>query len=285
MAPALSTPGIAREPRDQTREELDPLRVVGVAASRHRHPRGQDVARVEARIDAAERAEAAEHQAGADQQHDRQRDLADDERLADAAMPDAGADLARAVLQRLLHAAARAFERRREAADDRGRERDRGGEARAPDSSDARARDRRDSTGLIASSSARPHCATSRPSAPPSTHSTRLSVSSWRIDADAAGAERGANRDLALARRAARQQQVGDVRARDQQHEADRAGEHEQRRTQIAGELAVHRHEQRAPAGVELRELASSGRWRSCPSAPAPRSSATPGLSRAMALM
>ena len=37
----------------------------------------------------------------------------------------------------------------------------------------------------------------------------------------APGAEREAHRDLALARRRAREQQVGDVRAGDEQHDAD----------------------------------------------------------------
>ena len=40
-----------------------------------------------------------------------------------------------------------------------------------------------------------------------------------RDDAQRGGAERGAHRNLALARLRARQQQVGDVDARDQQHE------------------------------------------------------------------
>ena len=43
----------------------------------------------------------------------------------------------------------------------------------------------------------------------------------------AAGAERGADADLALARAGAREQQVRDVRARDQQHDADRAEQHQ----------------------------------------------------------
>ena len=59
-------------------------------------------------------------QSGADQQHDRERDSRYDEALAEAAVADAAADLTRTVLQRFLHVGARAFERRREAADDGG---------------------------------------------------------------------------------------------------------------------------------------------------------------------
>ena len=54
--------------------------------------------------------------------------FSDDERLAEPAMADAGADLTRTILQRFLHVGAGAFERRREAADDRRRERHRRGE-------------------------------------------------------------------------------------------------------------------------------------------------------------
>ena len=48
-------------------------------------------------------------------------------------------------------------------------------------------------------------------------------------EAAPAAAERGPDRDLAVARRGARQQQVGHVRAADQQDEADRAEQHHQR--------------------------------------------------------
>ena len=65
---------------------------------------------------------------------------------------------------------------------------------------------------------------------PPAIDSTTLSVSSWRMMPAAAGADRGADGDLALAAGGAHEQQVGDVGAGDQQHEADRADQHEQRR-------------------------------------------------------
>ena len=58
--------------------------------------------------------------------------------------------------------------------------------------------------------------------APPAL-SIRLSVSSWRTMRARAGAEHGAQCQLALAGDRSRQQQVGHVRARDQQHEPDRA--------------------------------------------------------------
>ena len=71
--------------------------------------------------------------------------------------------------------------------------------------------------------------------------------------AAALGAERGAQADLALARRAARQQQVGDVDAGDEQHQRDRADQREQRRAQLADQLFLQREDHHRAAGIELR--------------------------------
>ena len=60
-----------------------------------------------------------------------------------------------------------------------------------------------------------------QPRAPPTSDSNTLSVSNCCAMRRAAGAERGANGQLAITRGAARQLQVGDVRARDEQHDAD----------------------------------------------------------------
>ena len=60
-------------------------------------------------------------------------------------------------------------------------------------------------------------------------------------DASAAGAERGAHRKLARARRAARELEIGDVRAGDEQHERDRAEHDEQTLANAADELVLER--------------------------------------------
>ena len=65
-------------------------------------------------------------------------------------------------------------------------------------------------------------------------------------DAHAAGAERKANRDLALTREAARQREVGEVDARDEQHDTHGA----------------EQHEGRAPAGAGSMRSSSSGNGR-----------------------
>ena len=55
-------------------------------------------------------------------------------------------------------------------------------------------------------------------------------------------AERGADRQLAIAAGGAHQQQVGDVRARDEQHQQDEDLEEVERRPEIADELIADRH-------------------------------------------
>ena len=62
-------------------------------------------------------------------------------------------------------------------------------------------------------------------------------------EARAAGAERRAHREIALAARHPRQQQVRHVRAGDEQHEADRAHQDGERRSNAAGQLVLQRHE------------------------------------------
>ena len=61
-------------------------------------------------------------------------------------------------------------------------------------------------------------------------------------DPAAAGAERCTNGELAGARGAARQQQVGDVAARDEQHEADGAEQREHPPRVVADEIVECRH-------------------------------------------
>ena len=77
------------------------------------------------------------------------------------------------------------------------------------------------------------------PSPPPASARTRLSASICTTSRRAAGAERGADRDLALAHRGAHEQQVGDVRARDQDDDADRGEQRQQRRPDAADDLLV----------------------------------------------
>src|SRR6185436_7119044 len=91
--------GNGGEARRERVEELDPLLIVRVARRRNGQPRGEHMAAVESRVDAAQRAEAAQHQARADEQHHGERHFGDDERLTDAAVTQAAADLTRAIFE------------------------------------------------------------------------------------------------------------------------------------------------------------------------------------------
>ena len=128
---------------------------------------------------AVEVADRADHQAGADEQHDRQRHLHDDERVAQPLRPAAVA-AARRFLERVCSDRPLAPAGPARADEDAARERDGDGE-RAPRA--GRVRARRSSgnvTGLCASSAATAPRASSRPAAAPSSVSTQLSVISWR---------------------------------------------------------------------------------------------------------
>ena len=100
-------------------------------------------------------------------------------------------------------------------------------------------------------------------------------------DAAAAGADRGADRDLALPAGGADQQQVGDVGAGDQQHEADRAEQHQQRRPHVPHELSLQRLRRRSRCS----RRSAFGILRVCtrrpraPAAPAPARASRPASS------
>ena len=73
--------------------------------------------------------------------------------------------------------------------------------------------------------------------------------------ARAAGAEGRAHRELAVSRRAAREQQVGDVRAGHEQHESNRAQQHQQRPLDVADHQVAQRRAREGQAAVHLRKL------------------------------
>ena len=81
--------------------------------------------------------------------------------------------------------------------------------------------------GFTASSARTPSAPIARPSTPPIEREQHAFGEQLADDAAAAGADGGADGDLARAAGGARQQQVGDVGAGDQQHAADRAQQDE----------------------------------------------------------
>ena len=93
-----------------------------------------------------------------------------------------------------------------------------------------RCRAAEDSPGAIASSSRMPIHASATPATAPRAVSSERLGQHLPDDAPAAGAERGAHRQLRLAQRRADQQQVRDVRAGDEEQEDHRAHQRQNRR-------------------------------------------------------
>ena len=97
-----------------------------------------------------------------------------------------------------------------------------------------RSRHARQPAGLSATNARTPIFATTIPTAPPMSASSRLSVSSCRIMPCSSGAKRGAHREFAAPLCAASEQQIRHVHARDQQDQHDGAEDGEQRRFHAA---------------------------------------------------
>ncbi len=108
---------------EQPVEERDAVVIFRIGRVRQGDPERQDVVRTEPRIDVREPREAAEQQRGADEQHDRQRHLRDEEAAADPA----AAGQARgspAFLERLADAATARLPRGRQPEEQPGQQRD-----------------------------------------------------------------------------------------------------------------------------------------------------------------
>ena len=71
--------------------------------------------------------------------------------------------------------------------------------------------------------------------------SSTPSMMNWRSSVRAAGAQRGAHRELAVPGLGSGQQQVGEVGAGNQQHEADRGLQHPDGAAGAADDLFLHR--------------------------------------------
>ena len=210
--------------------------------------------RIESGVDALQRERAANQQAGADEQQQRQRDLGDDQARAQPIAEAAARRSAAALAQAHLHVGAREPQRGREAADDARDEpdRDRKAEchridprlieaghvprARRDDARDEPVREQQAGAGggerqQHAFGQQLPH------------------------DTHAPDAERRADRDLAPARRAAREQQVRHVAARDEQHDEDGAEQHEEPRAVAADDVLAERFHRVAQLGDVAREI------------------------------
>ncbi len=244
---ALEHAPVEQHPR-LVREVRAGLRIVRL---RQPEPRGQHRRGVEAEIDALQPPETLDQQRRADQQHQRERELADDEDAAQARRASGGAGPARRLAHHRLQLGVRALNRRRQAEEHAGHDRQGGRE---------REHGRVDVDGLQSRQARRAdlHEGVDAPDRDQQAERAAGRREQHALgqelphQARAAGAQRAANGNLPLPDRRAREQQVRDVGAGDQQHEADRGEQRQQRRTHVADQIVVQRmtrSAQPAPAG------------------------------------
>ena len=220
--------------------------------------------RIESGADALKLREAADHQAGANRQDQRERDLGDDQQPLHAAVA-AARDAAPAVLQGLDQRRARGAQRRHQAehhaADRRHGEREeehRHVHAHFVETRNALRRHRQQRLGAPRRQQ--------QADEPRHDREHDALGDELRDDAAAAGAERAADGDLALARRRPREQEVRDIRGRNQQQESDRAEQHVQDLADVADDARPAAAPRRssslpAPGYCRLRPAATVSRF------------------------
>ena len=219
-----------------------PVLIVCQADGLQRHAADEHVLRPEARIDAQQLIEAAQQQAGANQKHDRQRELRDDERVGEPAARGRPRR-APAVLDGVLQVDARAAQCRRDA-----EEYDR--HERHDDRERKHRRIERDGLQVVEAFHGHATKYTSAPRAEHQTNDRARQPEQQALDeqlpndAPRARAEAAPQRDFPDSRAGAREQQVGDVGARDEKDHAHRGEHHEQRALDVADELARERRGQ-----------------------------------------
>ena len=213
------------------------------------------VVRIEAGVHAAQLGEAAQQQRRADDEPQRRGDLKDDERVARTRSRAPRGVAAGSVGNRRSPSAARRLERRPHADGDRNRrEHRRGADENRPVESDVlgarqiRRQQRRERGD-------RPARGADSDEAAGGQH--RHDFGDRLPDqASAAGAERRADRELALAGERARDEQIGEIRAADQQHDADRGEQDVQRRANGRHEVLKRWNDRSAESRVLARMLA-----------------------------
>ena len=253
LTPAADcTPGSDADAVDRVHVEARAIEPGLVLRLRQIDLHREQVARLEARRHAHQLREAARHQAGADEQHQRQRDLDDDERAEQAPIPTCASC-------RRTRSSCRASRRATPESPARGRRR-----ARPRPRRRARTAARRRRAAPPASAAGCLRAARARSGRRPtrraararrqSPESTKLSASTCRTSCTRPAPSAARTRDLAAPAREPRQDQVGDVRADDQQQESDRAPEiiSSAGRTVVTSCSCAGNHA-RAPAGVAVR--------------------------------
>ena len=196
--------------------------------------------RVEAHVDVENANQAADEEAGADEQHARERDFGDDQGVSHPGAPAAFSRAARGVLQGVRDRGAARLQRRHETENDAGHERDRQREAerRGVGADVTKQRDTdRVQPGERAGARERQHQAHQRAAA----REHDALGQHLREQPAAPGPEGGANGDLFLPRRRAREEQVRQVGADDEHHHRHRARQYPDGQAHAAADVIGER--------------------------------------------
>ena len=243
----IPRPGAREYPRARRRRTGSAVRASRTSARGARRGREQ-VAGVEAGINPAQAVQAAHQQAGANQQHQRQRDLRHDQQVAYAPVHSRRTAAAGPLFEASLasrpvicHAGANAAAR-----------------PVTIESAAAKARTRPSTATSCARGSARRtghervDAVGSRQEAGDAAADTEQHALGQQLlhDAQPAGAERPAQRNLPGAPVSPHQHQVGEVGAGDEQHQGDGAEQDEQRRARVTDQVFVQGDDQRTPVLV-----------------------------------
>ncbi len=234
--------------------ERDLGRVVRIARLRKREPQGHDSRRLEARGDPLEPDERPDQQPRAHQQDQRRRHL--DEHQEVAHQPGSAARrLAAATLaERALEVALRRMEGRKETEDQAGDECEAEGEAQdRPVETDLAGAG--DAVGAHGHQHPRARDPEGEPQQAAGEAEHEALGQELAHQAAARGAQGSADRDLALARRHAGEQEIGHVGTRDQQDHAHGHHENQQGRPNGLDHPVLEQHEVHAPSRVVVRVL------------------------------
>ena len=238
------------------REERVDLLRGSVRTRGQRDARGHHVGRGEAEIDLLERPQRAQHQAGARQQQQRERELNDNERAAKPQPVAAGRDLRAAIPEAADEADPERAKRRRQTAEQRGHGAGRDEKQRhVPVHRDGRrARNRRRADRVEHTLGAKGE---REPRDAAGDREQRAFDELLAHQPPAIRAERRARGELALSGFRARQQNRAGVGARDQHQKADGAQQDVERPPDAAEDLVLDRHGKRRE--VNLRRVLAFG--------------------------
>ena len=247
------------EPALDAAVELDPLLGLFIAFLRHRKNAGEHARGFPARVLAEQAGEAAVHHAGAAEQHEGERDLGHDERMAHVMVAAAGGGAARLGLERAHDVGARGQPGRHDAEDD-------AGERRGGDGQQEHLRaDRQLQLARPAAGVADDDVGLEQAVDPQRDEQAEAAADRGKKDAldelladeaGARGAERGADGEVAHRDGGAGELEIGQVGAGDQQHKSREAEQHPR---DLAAFLVhdglVQRQRLVAEAGVVLWEI------------------------------